>query len=108
MFRTVLLGLVTLLLTINIEATVRVEKIEYRGWKNCYRVAHCEIELIVTGEVGPRIIIRMTPSGTGAKVLHRITNHSLFPLECAPWALTMMAQGGIARDVDRARLGRLS
>ena len=36
------------------------------------------------------------PSGTGVKVSHRITNHSLFPLEFAPWALTMMAPGGIA------------
>jgi hypothetical protein len=29
-------------------------------------------------------------------VLHRITNHSLFPLEFSPWALTMMAPGGMA------------
>jgi hypothetical protein len=174
MFRTVLLVLVTVLLTINIEAAVKVEKVEYKGWKNCYRVANGEIELIVTGDVGPRIIrfgfvggqnlfkefpdqlgksgeetfqlrggdrvwkapedpsatwapdnvqveiqltptgliarepiepltklqkeieISMMPSGTGVKVSHRITNHSLFPLEFAPWALTMMAPGGIA------------
>jgi hypothetical protein len=174
MFRTVLLVLVTVLLTINIEAAVKVEKVEYKGWKNCYRVANGEIELIVTGDVGPRIIrfgfvggqnlfkefpdqlgksgegtfqlrggdrvwkapedpiatwapdnlpveiqptptgliarepiepltklqkeieISMMPSGTDVKVSHRITNHSLFPLEFAPWALTMMAPGGIA------------
>src|SRR5438477_8595363 len=174
MFRTALLVLVTILLTINIEAAVKVEKVEYKGWKNCYRVANGEIELIVTGDVGPRIIrfgfvggqnlfkeftdqlgksgeekfqlrggdrvwkapedpiatwapdnvqveiqltptgliarepiepltklqkeieISMMPSGTGVKVSHRITNHSLFPLEFAPWALTMMAPGGIA------------
>jgi hypothetical protein len=29
-------------------------------------------------------------------VYHRIANRSLFPLEFAPWALTMMAQGGMA------------
>ena len=38
----------------------------------------------------------MAPSGTGVTVSHRITNHSLFALEFAPWALTMMAQGGTA------------
>lgn len=37
-------------------ATVRVEKSEYKGWKNCYRVTNGEIEAIVTGDVGPRII----------------------------------------------------
>jgi len=33
-----------------------MEKIEYKGWKNCYRLANGQIELIVTGDVGPRII----------------------------------------------------
>ena len=37
-------------------AAVRVEKTEYKGWKNCYRVTNGEIEAIVTGDVGPRII----------------------------------------------------
>src|SRR5215813_14779096 len=37
-------------------AAVRVEKTEYKGWKNCYRVSNGEIEAIVTGDVGPRII----------------------------------------------------
>src|SRR5689334_24578057 len=37
-------------------ATVRVERTEYKGWKNCYRVSNGEIEAIVTGDVGPRII----------------------------------------------------
>jgi hypothetical protein len=41
------------------------------------------------------IEISMDPSGTGVKVSHRIANHSLFLLEFAPWALTMMAQGGV-------------
>ena len=155
-------------------AAVKIEKTEYRGWPNCYRVSNGDIELIVTGDVGPRIIrfgfvggqnllkefpdqlgrsgedkfqlrggdrvwkapedpvatwapdnvpvaiqvtptgliarepiepltnlqkeieISMAPSGTQVTVLHRITNHSLFPLEFAPWALTMMAPGGTA------------
>src|SRR5438105_10062206 len=41
---------------INANASVKVEKTEYAGWKNCYRVSNGEIELIVTGDVGPRII----------------------------------------------------
>jgi hypothetical protein len=37
-------------------AAVHVEKSEYQGWKNCYRISNGEIEAIVTGDVGPRII----------------------------------------------------
>lgn len=33
-----------------------MEKISYGGWKNCYRLANSKIELIVTADVGPRII----------------------------------------------------
>jgi hypothetical protein len=175
MFRTILwmVGLM-LVATTNMVAVVKVEKTEYKGWQNCYRVSNGEVELIVTGDVGPRIIrfgfvggqnlfkeyteqlgksgeekfqarggdrvwkapedpiatwapdnvpveIKVTPtgliarepieplthlqkeievsmsaSGTSVTVWHRITNHSLFPLEFAAWALTQMAQGGIA------------
>jgi hypothetical protein len=155
-------------------AAVKVEKTEYKGWPNCYRVSNGEIELIVTGDVGPRIVrfgfvggqnlfkefadqlgrsgeekfqlrggdrvwkapedpvatwapdnvavaiqitptgliarepiepltnlqkeieVSVSPSGTQVTVSHRITNHSVFPLEFAPWALTMMAPGGTA------------
>jgi hypothetical protein len=35
---------------------VRLEKVQYGGWQNCYRLANDDIELIVTGDVGPRII----------------------------------------------------
>jgi hypothetical protein len=41
---------------LNAVAAVTVEKIEYKGWKNCYRIANGEVELVVTGDVGPRII----------------------------------------------------
>jgi len=37
-------------------ADVKVEKMEYKGWRNCYRVSNGEIELVVTGDVGPRVI----------------------------------------------------
>jgi len=173
MLRIILLVVFVELVTINMGAAVKVEKTEYKGWPNCYRVTNGEVELIVTGDVGPRIIrfgfvggqnlfkefqdqlgrtgeakfqlrggdrvwkapedhvatwapdnvpveiqamptgliarepiepltnlqkeieVSMAPSGN-VTVSHRITNHSLFPLEFAPWALTMMAQGGIA------------
>jgi hypothetical protein len=161
-------------IAMNTNAAVKVERTEYKGWPNCYCVSNGEIELVVTGDVGPRVIrfgfvggqnlfkeypeqlgrsgeekfqlrggdrvwkapedpiatwapdnvavevkttatglvarepvepltklqkeieIDMAPSGTQVTVIHRITNKSLFPLEFAPWALTMMAQGGIA------------
>lgn len=38
------------------QAAVKVEKTEYNGWKNCYRVTNGQVELIVTGDVGPRVI----------------------------------------------------
>lgn len=156
------------------QAVVHVEKIEYKGWKNGYRISNGEIEAIVTGDVGPRIIrfafvggqnlfkefsdqlgkseeekfqlrggdrvwkapedpvatwapdnvpveiqitetgliarepvepltklqkeieVRMAETGARMTVIHRITNHGLFPLKFSAWALTMMAPGGVA------------
>jgi hypothetical protein len=174
MVRMILVLLLVALATTNMTALVKVEKTEYGGWKNCYRVSNGEVELIVTGDIGPRIIrfgfaggqnlfkefaeqlgksgeekfqlrggdrvwkapedpiatwapdnvpveivvtdsgliarepvepltnlqkeieISMAQSGTDVTVSHRIANHSLFTLEFAPWALTMMAPGGMA------------
>jgi len=174
MLRVLLLSAMIGLLSTHMAASVRVEKTEYRGWVNCYRVSNGEIELIVTGDVGPRVIrfafigtqnlfkefpdqlgrsgedefqlrggdrvwkapedpvatwapdnvpvtievvadgliarapvepltnlqkeieVHMAPSGTSVTVIHRITNRSLFAIEFAPWALTMMAEGGTA------------
>jgi hypothetical protein len=39
-----------------LQAAVKVEKVEYHGWRNCYRVSNGEAELIVTADVGPRVI----------------------------------------------------
>ena len=33
-----------------------MEKVSYKGWNNCYRLANDQVELIITGDVGPRII----------------------------------------------------
>lgn len=36
--------------------SVRIEKLAWGGWPNCYRVANQEVELIVTTDVGPRVM----------------------------------------------------
>jgi hypothetical protein len=151
-----------------------MEKIEYGGWPNCYRLSNELVELIATTDVGPRLIrfgfvgeenefkefdsmrgqtggdkwwaygghrlwhapeaqprtyepdnapvqieplndgmhlIQAVESTTGIKkeievrlardearveVLHRLRNTSLWTVELAPWALTVMAPGGAA------------
>ena len=168
--------ILTLLVACSImaQAAVKVEKTAYKGWANCYRVTNGEVELVVTADVGPRIIrfgfvggqnlfkeypdqlgktgeaqfqlrgghrvwkapedpvatwapdnvpvqiettadglvarepvepltklqkeiaIHLAPSGTQVTVIHRIANRSLFPLEFSVWAMSMMAQGGLA------------
>lgn len=37
-------------------AAVTVEKVAYKGWENCYRVSNGTVELVVTGDIGPRVI----------------------------------------------------
>ena len=153
-------------------SAVKIEKTPAFGWPNCYRITNGEVELIVTSDVGPRvmrygfvggqnlfkefteqlgksgekeweprgghrlwvgpeikpityaldngkvqieisggvltatqpvepetglqkqIIIKLAATGSNVELIHRIKNTTLFPLEFAPWALTMMAQGG--------------
>ena len=48
--------LVSLMVAAPVGAQVKVEKVEYKGWHNSYRVSNGEIELVVTGDVGPRVI----------------------------------------------------
>lgn len=164
----------TLLLAIVMTASsaVKVEKTAYGGWPTCYRISNGTVELIVTGDVGPRVIrysfvggqnifkefaaqigksgepdwqargghrlwispedkvktyapdngpvhIRVLPdgveatepvepltglekritvhlaaTGTAVEVVHQIRNAGHAPYEFAPWALTMLAQGG--------------
>ena len=35
---------------------MQIEKVHYRGWPNCYRLANDRVDLILTADVGPRII----------------------------------------------------
>jgi hypothetical protein len=41
-----------------------------------------------------QIELRMAPSGSTVEVIHRMRNAGSAPFRMAPWALTMMAQGG--------------
>ena len=53
MLRTFLLAIVLIMST---QAAVKIEKTSYDGWPNCYRITNGEVELIVTTDVGPRVI----------------------------------------------------
>src|SRR5438094_914376 len=56
MLRTARLIVAITLVASTAGAAVKVEKIAWRGWSNCYRVSNGSVELIVTGDVGPRIM----------------------------------------------------
>lgn len=149
-----------------------LEKVKYGGWPNCYRLFNQSVELVVTTDVGPRIIrfgfigedneftefpdmlgrtgdedwlvygghrlwhapevfprtyygdnqpvglvdhgdfvrlTQLTEPTTGiqkemditlaedldqVKIIHRLRNESLWAMEIAPWALSVMASGG--------------
>lgn len=38
------------------KTAVTVHKIDYKGWRNSYQMTNGEVELVVTGDIGPRII----------------------------------------------------
>jgi len=42
------------------------------------------------------IEIKMWENENALTVIHRLTNHNLWPIELAPWALSAMAKGGMA------------
>src|ERR1051325_1020763 len=48
--------LAALLLAAIAQGQIKTEKMNYKGWPNSYRVTNGEIELVVTSDVGPRII----------------------------------------------------
>ncbi|HIE03947.1 MAG TPA: hypothetical protein EYP61_04225 [Candidatus Latescibacteria bacterium] len=148
-----------------------MERISYRGWENCYRLSDGRTELVLTGDVGPRVIrfglvggenvfaereedlgrlgggewriygghrlwhspeakprtyipdnfpvevreeegalvalqpteagtgigkeLRISMEGGGVTVVHRLHNRGLWPVRLAPWALSVMAPGGM-------------
>ena len=56
MRKLILLTILGLFLASGAQADVKVEKVEYKGWRNCYRISNGEVELIATSDVGPRVI----------------------------------------------------
>ncbi|MBI4889898.1 MAG: hypothetical protein HY821_04680 [Acidobacteria bacterium] len=40
----------------SVQAAVKIEKVAWQGWPNCYRISNGEVELIVTSDVGPRVM----------------------------------------------------
>ena len=40
-----------------------------------------------------QIVIELAPSGNHVKLSHKITSHNLWPVEIAPWAITVVAGG---------------
>jgi hypothetical protein len=47
----------TLLITTMLaSAATKIDKTEYAGWPNCYRLSNGEVELIVTTDIGPRVM----------------------------------------------------
>jgi hypothetical protein len=49
-----------------------------------------------TTGIGKTIELDMAETSPHVRVIHRLTNHGLWPVECAPWALSVMAAGGTA------------
>lgn len=43
-------------LAVAAQGAISVQKIAYKGWPNCYKISNGTVELIVTTDVGPRII----------------------------------------------------
>ena len=56
MRKLILLAILGLFLASGAQGDVKVEKVEYKGWRNCYRISNGEVELIATSDVGPRVI----------------------------------------------------
>ncbi len=56
LLRITFIAVAAMLVPAPLAMAVSIEKIEYMGWPTCYRVTNGEVELIVTANVGPRII----------------------------------------------------
>jgi hypothetical protein len=152
---------------------VNISQVEFHGWPNCYQFTNGQVSLIVTADIGPRIVfwgfdgganevvlfpddlgkvggeqyrfygghrlwhapevmprtyapdnepveveqagrglsatapveqstgiqkrieIEMDDEGTHVRLVHRLTNHGLWPVQFAPWAVTMCEPGGV-------------
>lgn len=57
-------GLALALSLFPLHAQVRLEKVPYGGWTECLRLVNDHLELIVTTEVGPRVLHLARPGGS--------------------------------------------
>ncbi|MCW5977615.1 MAG: hypothetical protein KIT09_06040 [Bryobacteraceae bacterium] len=55
--------LCALIIPMTANPAVKIEKTSYKGWPNCYRITNGEVELIVTSDIGPRIMRYAFPGG---------------------------------------------
>ncbi len=53
MFKTIA---ITLALSLSAMAAVKIEKTNFKGWPNSYRISNGEVEVIITSDIGPRIM----------------------------------------------------
>lgn len=51
-----ILTLLALFTALSLQAEVTISKTAWGGWPNCYRVTNGEVELIVTSDIGPRVM----------------------------------------------------
>jgi hypothetical protein len=164
---------IPLVLAMSATAAVKIEKTNFKGWPNSYRITNGEVELVVTSDIGPRVmryafvggqnlfkefaeslgrsgepawvargghrlwagpedavrtyapdngpvrvqikgdvleatepvepltglekqlVIKLAATGSSVEVVHRLKNTSPHAQDLAPWALTMMAPGGV-------------
>ena len=49
-------GLTLTVFLMSATAAVKIEKINFKGWPNSYRISNGTVEAVVTGDVGPRIM----------------------------------------------------
>ncbi len=73
-----------ILSVLTMSAQVKIEKVPYGGWPNCYRVSNGEVELIVTSDIGPRI---MRYGFVGGKNLFKEYEETLGKSGEATWQL---------------------
>lgn len=47
-----------------------------------------------TTGIAKEMRISLAPQGAAVRVVHRVTNHNIWPITLAPWALSIVANGG--------------
>src|SRR2546428_4959796 len=65
---------ITLALSLSAMAAVKIEKINFKGWPNSYRISNGEVEVIITSDIGPRI---MRYAFTGGQNVFKEFNETL-------------------------------